>query len=58
MASASGFIVDWMDGNWAAFFILTAIMVIPSLILLWFIKDHIATLESRDHAYQEPEGSG
>ncbi|GAA0854223.1 AmpG family muropeptide MFS transporter [Aliiglaciecola litoralis] len=49
MASASGFIVDWMNGNWAAFFILTAVMVIPSLVLLYFIKDHIAELEQRYH---------
>ncbi|MFA3791634.1 MFS transporter [Aliiglaciecola sp. SL4] len=48
MASASGFLVDWMDGNWAFFFILTAIMVIPSLIILWLIKDHIYALERRD----------
>jgi PAT family beta-lactamase induction signal transducer AmpG len=45
MASSSGFLVDWMDGNWSAFFILTAVMVIPSLIFLWSIKDHINRLE-------------
>ncbi|WP_460312162.1 AmpG family muropeptide MFS transporter [Aliiglaciecola aliphaticivorans] len=48
MASASGFLVDWMDGNWAFFFILTAIMVMPSLVILWLIKDHIYALEKRD----------
>jgi PAT family beta-lactamase induction signal transducer AmpG len=48
MASSSGYLVDWMDGNWSAFFILTALMVIPSLIFLWFIKDHIHALERRD----------
>ena len=49
MASGSGYLVDWMDGNWSAFFILTALMVIPSLIFLWFLKDHIHALEHRDH---------
>lgn len=52
MASASGFIVDWMGGNWSAFFILTALMVIPSLIFLWTIKDHIYALENRDRPFE------
>ena len=47
MASSSGFIVDWLDGNWSAFFILTAVMVIPSLIFLWIIRGHIHRLEAR-----------
>lgn len=47
LASSSGFIVDSMDGNWAAFFILTAVMVIPSLIFLWSIRDKIHQLEAR-----------
>lgn len=45
MASSSGFIVDGMDGNWSGFFILTAAMVIPSLIFLYLLKDHIGRLE-------------
>lgn len=48
VASSSGFIVDWLDGNWAIFFIMTAIMVIPSLILLWVLKDHIYRLENKN----------
>jgi PAT family beta-lactamase induction signal transducer AmpG len=47
MASSSGFLVDWMDGNWAAFFILTALMVIPSLLFLRLIRDDIHRLEKR-----------
>ncbi len=53
MASASGFIVDWMGGNWSAFFILTAVMVIPSLIFLWTIRHHIHRLENRDRAQDQ-----
>jgi PAT family beta-lactamase induction signal transducer AmpG len=33
-ASSSGLLVDGLDGNWGLFFIITAVMVIPSLILL------------------------
>ena len=39
LASSSGALVDWLDGDWGIFFILTTIMVIPSLICLWFIKN-------------------
>ncbi len=41
LASSSGALVDWLNGDWGIFFILTAIMVIPSLIILWFIKDKL-----------------
>ena len=41
LASSSGAMVDWLDGDWGTFFIITALMVIPSLILLWFLKDKI-----------------
>ena len=41
LASSSGALVDWLNGDWGIFFILTAIMVIPSLIILWFMKDKL-----------------
>jgi PAT family beta-lactamase induction signal transducer AmpG len=41
MASSSGSLVDWLNGDWGTFFIITALMVIPSLILLWFIRNKI-----------------
>ncbi len=41
LASASGALVDWLDGDWGIFFILTAIMVIPSLVCLWVIRNKI-----------------
>jgi PAT family beta-lactamase induction signal transducer AmpG len=37
MASVSGALVDWLNGNWSLFFIITALMVIPGLLLLWSI---------------------
>ena len=41
LASSSGALVDWLKGDWGIFFIITTLMVIPSLICLWFIKDKI-----------------
>jgi len=41
LASSSGSLVDWLNGDWGFFFIITALMVIPSLILLFFIKNKI-----------------
>ena len=45
LASYSGVIVDSMNGNWALFFVLTALMVIPSLIFLWVIRKPLTALE-------------
>ena len=45
LASSSGALVDWLNGDWGIFFILTAVMVIPSLICLWFIKDKLKLRE-------------
>jgi PAT family beta-lactamase induction signal transducer AmpG len=41
LAASSGALVDWLNGDWGMFFIITAIMVIPSLIFLWMIKDKL-----------------
>jgi len=41
LASSSGALVDWLNGDWGIFFILTALMVIPSLIILWILKNKI-----------------
>ena len=38
LAASSGAMVDWLNGDWGIFFIITAVMVIPSLICLWFIR--------------------
>ena len=45
LASSSGALVDWLNGDWGIFFILTAIMVIPSLVCLWFIKSKLQLSE-------------
>ena len=38
LAASSGALVDWLNGDWGVFFIITAIMVIPSLIFLYMIR--------------------
>ena len=45
LASSSGALVDWLNGDWGIFFILTALMVIPSLIILWILKNKIKIYE-------------
>ena len=45
LASSSGALVDWLNGNWGLFFILTALMVIPSLIILWSMKNKLKLSE-------------
>ncbi|MEC7285594.1 MAG: MFS transporter [Pseudomonadota bacterium] len=46
VASSSGFVVDSLEGNWSLFFILTAVMVLPSLCFLYSIRHHIKRVES------------
>ena len=41
LASSSGGLVDWLNGDWGIFFILTSIMVIPSLLILMILKKDI-----------------
>tara|TARA_B100001093_G_scaffold184567_1_gene177209 strand:- start:1129 stop:2502 length:1374 start_codon:yes stop_codon:yes gene_type:complete len=41
LAASSGALVDWLNGDWGVFFIITAVMVIPSLILLYIIRNKL-----------------
>ena len=41
LASSSGALVDGLGGNWGLFFIITSLMVVPSLICLVLIKNKI-----------------
>ena len=45
LASSSGALVDWLNGNWGIFFIITSLMVLPSLICLWYIRKRIKISE-------------
>jgi len=44
LASSSGSLVDYLNGDWGLFFIITCVMVIPSLILIFFLKGKIKAL--------------
>ena len=41
LASSSGSLVDYLNGDWGLFFIITSLMVIPSLLLLLFLRKKI-----------------
>lgn len=44
LAIGSGALVDGLGGNWSLFFVITTLMVLPSLALLLYIRKDIATL--------------
>ncbi len=46
LASTSGAMVDWLGGDWGTFFVITTLMVIPSLIFLWIIRRRLADILS------------
>ncbi|MDP4536208.1 MFS transporter [Alkalimonas collagenimarina] len=50
LASFSGELVDYLDGNWALFFTITALMVIPSLCLLLWVGRKFRQLEPKASA--------
>ena len=45
LASSSGALVDWLNGDWGIFFIITALMVVPSLIILWMMRNKLKLSE-------------
>lgn len=49
LSSYSGYVVNWLDGNWQLFFILTAIMVLPSLLILFALRKSLTRLEQNYH---------
>jgi len=57
LGSYSGIIVDWLDGNWALFFVLTAVMVIPSLIFLYSIRKPLNALIDRNNRENQREST-
>jgi PAT family beta-lactamase induction signal transducer AmpG len=46
LSSVSGQIVDWMNGNWSLFFVMTTVMVIPSLVILWRMRAEVFRIEN------------
>ena len=47
LAAGSGGIVDYLEGDWALFFVLTALMVIPGLLLLLWIGKQIRQYQDK-----------
>jgi PAT family beta-lactamase induction signal transducer AmpG len=43
-ASGSGALVDWLNGDWGVFFVITAVMVLPSLVCLWLIRHQLGRM--------------
>ena len=41
VASSSGAVVDGLGGDWGVFFVLTALMVVPSLLLLLYLRKRL-----------------
>ena len=37
-AASSGELVDWLEGDWGTFFVITTLMVVPSLVCLFAIR--------------------
>jgi PAT family beta-lactamase induction signal transducer AmpG len=46
LAGLSGFAVDWL-GSWERFFVVTALMVLPSLFMLYCLRDRFTHLSNR-----------
>ncbi len=46
LSTISGQVVDWLNGNWSLFFILTAFMVVPGLLILLSLAKRVTALET------------
>jgi len=44
LASYSGVLVDFLEGDWSVFFVITSLMVLPSLWLLYLIRHRLRSL--------------
>ncbi len=43
-AASSGELVDWLEGDWGTFFVITTLMVLPSLVCLFLIRARLADM--------------
>ena len=44
LAASSGELVDWLEGDWGTFFVITTLMVLPSLVCLWAIRAKLGAM--------------
>lgn len=56
LASFSGTMVDGLAGNWSLFFVITALMVIPSLLMLWFLRDRLEAAQTNAQEDNQKNG--
>lgn len=54
LAAGSGFVIDALGGDWALFFILTTLMVIPGLVLLVWVGRLLPSYSARQVATSQP----
>jgi PAT family beta-lactamase induction signal transducer AmpG len=47
VGSSSGILVDYLGGNWSLFFVLTALMVIPGLLILYYLRHDLNAIEAK-----------
>ena len=47
LSSLSGVLVDALDGRWDVFFIITALMIIPSLLLLFNLRNALQQFDGK-----------
>ena len=57
-AASSGALVDWLDGDWGTFFVITTLMVIPSLVCLWAIRKRLGVDADRRKRAAVRQGGG
>lgn len=55
LAASSGMLVDWLGGDWGLFFIITAVMVTPSLVLLMILAPKITLGQNASQADRDSQ---
>ncbi len=57
LAGFSGSMVDSLAGNWSLFFIITTLMVIPSLVMLWLLRDKLEAAQAKTLEHNQHQDS-
>jgi PAT family beta-lactamase induction signal transducer AmpG len=57
LAGFSGSMVDSLAGNWSLFFIITTLMVIPSLVMLWLLRDKLEAAQEKTLEHNQRQDS-
>jgi PAT family beta-lactamase induction signal transducer AmpG len=57
LAGLSGSMVDSLAGNWSLFFIITTLMVIPSLVMLWLLRDKLEAAQAKTLEHNQRQDS-